>query len=83
MHASIRIGDSSVMLMDESPEWKSVAPQTLHGTPVPVIPVAGPNGPVSGAFAFVDRLGEDAIDEGTDQQQGRLQRHWARPPVSG
>ena len=36
MHASIRIGDSSVMLMDESPEWKSVGPQTLKGTPVTI-----------------------------------------------
>lgn len=34
MHASIRIGDSCVMLMDESPEWKSIGPQTLKGTPV-------------------------------------------------
>jgi PhnB protein len=36
MHASIRIGDSSVMLMDESPEWKSVGPQSLKGTPVTI-----------------------------------------------
>ena len=36
MHAEIRIGDSSVMLMDESPEWKSVGPQTLKGSPVTI-----------------------------------------------
>ena len=36
MHAEIRIGDSHVMLMDESPEWKSVAPQTLKGSPVTI-----------------------------------------------
>lgn len=36
MHASIRIGDSSVMLMDESPEWKSVGPQSLKGSPVTI-----------------------------------------------
>lgn len=34
MHALIRIGDSQVMLMDESPEWNSVGPKTLKGTPV-------------------------------------------------
>ena len=36
MHAEISIGDSHVMLMDESPEWKSVAPPTLKGTPVTI-----------------------------------------------
>ena len=36
MHAEIQIGDSHVMLMDESPEWKSVAPQTLKGSPVTI-----------------------------------------------
>ena len=36
MHAEIRIGDSHVMLMDESPEWKSVGPQTLKGSPVTI-----------------------------------------------
>ena len=36
MHAEIRIGDSHVMLMDESPEWKAVGPQTLKGSPVTI-----------------------------------------------
>ena len=36
MHASIRIGDSSVMLMDESPEGKALGPQSLKGTPVTI-----------------------------------------------
>ena len=36
MHASIRIGDSSVMLMDESPEWKAVGPLSLRGSPVTI-----------------------------------------------
>src|SRR5687767_15101808 len=36
MHAEIQIGDSHVMLMDESPEWKSVGPQTLKGSPVTI-----------------------------------------------
>ena len=36
MHAEIQIGDSHVMLMDESPEWKSVAPPTLKGSPVTI-----------------------------------------------
>jgi PhnB protein len=34
MHASIRIGDSAIMLVDESPEWGSVGPKALKGSPV-------------------------------------------------
>ena len=36
MHASIRIGDSSIMLMDEAPEWKALGPRALEGTPVTI-----------------------------------------------
>lgn len=34
MHASVRIGDSTVMLVDEFPEWGSVGPKALKGSPV-------------------------------------------------
>ena len=34
MHAMIRIGDASVMLADEWPEWGSIGPLTLKGSPV-------------------------------------------------
>ncbi len=34
MHAMLRIGDSSVMLVDEFPEWQSLGPRALKGTPV-------------------------------------------------
>ena len=34
MHASIRIGDSAVMLVDEMPEWGSLGPKVLKGSPV-------------------------------------------------
>src|SRR5271154_2598426 len=34
MHASIRIGDSAVMLVDESPEWGMLGPKALKGTSV-------------------------------------------------
>jgi PhnB protein len=36
MHAAVRIGDSVVMLVDEFPEWCSVGPKTLKGTPVTI-----------------------------------------------
>lgn len=33
-HAEIQIGDSKIMMADESPEWGCVSPQTVGGTPV-------------------------------------------------
>jgi uncharacterized glyoxalase superfamily protein PhnB len=36
MHAQVRIGDSSVMLVDENPEWQIQGPTALKGTPVTI-----------------------------------------------
>jgi uncharacterized glyoxalase superfamily protein PhnB len=36
IHASIRIGDSRVMLADEAPQWGSLGPKSLKGSPVTV-----------------------------------------------
>ena len=36
MHAAIRIGDSTMMLVDEMPEWGSLGPKALKGTPVTI-----------------------------------------------
>lgn len=33
MHAEMRIGDSTVMLTDENPQWQMKSPQTLGGSP--------------------------------------------------
>lgn len=54
MHAMIRIGDSPVMLIDEFPEWRSVGPRSLKGTPVTLHLY----------FADVDRAFERAVDAG-------------------
>lgn len=35
-HGAIRIGDSIVMLVDEAPEWGSLGPKALKGTPVTI-----------------------------------------------
>jgi uncharacterized glyoxalase superfamily protein PhnB len=32
MHAAIRVGDSTVMLTDENPEWDAKSPATLGGS---------------------------------------------------
>jgi len=36
IHAAIRIGDSTVMLVDEDPRWGALGPKTLKGTPVTI-----------------------------------------------
>ena len=36
MHAMLRIGDSPLMLVDEMPEWGSLGPKALKGSPVTV-----------------------------------------------
>ncbi len=36
MHAQITIGDSSIMLVDEMPEWGALGPKALKGTPVTI-----------------------------------------------
>ena len=34
MHAAVRIGDSVLMLMDDFPEWGSLGPKALKGSPI-------------------------------------------------
>ena len=36
MHAAVKIGDSTVMLVDEMPEWGSLGPTSLKGSPVTI-----------------------------------------------
>lgn len=36
MHASVKIGDSMVMLVDEFPEWGALGPRSLKGSPVTI-----------------------------------------------
>lgn len=36
MHAALRIGNSVVMMTEEAPDWNSLGPQALKGTPVTI-----------------------------------------------
>jgi PhnB protein len=36
MHAAVRIGDSSLMLVDENPRYGMLGPKTLKGSPVTI-----------------------------------------------
>jgi uncharacterized glyoxalase superfamily protein PhnB len=49
MHAAILIGDSTVMLVDEMPEWGALGPKSLKGSPVTI------HLNVDNADAFVER----------------------------
>ena len=54
MHACIRIGDSNVMLVDESPKWGCLGPKSLNGSPVTI----------HLSVEDVDRVVERAIEAG-------------------
>ncbi|WP_045836145.1 VOC family protein [Hyphomicrobium sp. 99] len=49
IHGAIKIGKASVMLVDENPDWGSLAPTSLNGTPVTIHLY------VADVDAFVDR----------------------------
>lgn len=36
IHAAVKIGNSTLMLVDESPEWGALGPRTLKGSPVTI-----------------------------------------------
>src|SRR5678815_5265945 len=36
VHAAVKIGDSTVMLVDEMPEWGALGPKSLKGSPVTI-----------------------------------------------
>jgi uncharacterized glyoxalase superfamily protein PhnB len=36
MHAAVRIGDSTLMLVDENPKWGMLGPKALKGSPVTI-----------------------------------------------
>lgn len=67
MHGAVRIGDSTVMLVDENPEWKIIGPKTLKGSPVTIhLQVAD----VDTAFATAVAAGAEAKMPPTDMFWG-------------
>ena len=36
MHAAVTIGDSTLMLVDENPQWGALGPKALKGSPVTI-----------------------------------------------
>jgi len=66
MHAEVRIGDSTVMLVDEFPEYGSVGPKKLNGSPV-TLHVYVPN---------VDQVFEQAIAAGATVRMPLEDQFW-------
>ena len=65
-HAAVRIGDSTVMLMDEFPDWDAIGPATLGGSPV-TIHLAVPD---------VDQLFERAVEAGAKARMAPADMFW-------
>jgi uncharacterized glyoxalase superfamily protein PhnB len=66
MHAMVRIGDSNVMLVDEFPEYNSVGPKKLNGSPV-TLHVYVPN---------VDQVFEQAVAAGASVRMPVENQFW-------
>ena len=65
-HASVRIGDSMLMLMDEFPDWDASGPAALGGTPV-TIHLSLPD---------VDRAFERAVEAGAIARMAPADMFW-------
>ena len=65
-HASVRIGDSTVMLMDEFPDWDASGPAALGGTPV-TLHLQVPD---------VDRWFERAVEAGATARMAPADMFW-------
>ncbi|MBA2593121.1 MAG: VOC family protein [Pseudomonadota bacterium] len=82
LHACIRIGDSALMLADEFPEWGSVGPKSLEGSPVTIhLQVEDVDGFVARAVAAGAKLTMPVDAMFWGDRYGRLEdpfgHHWA------
>ena len=82
MHASIRIGDSPVMLTDEFPEWCSFGPKSLKGSPVTIhLYVEDVDAAVKRAVAAGAKITMPLEDMFWGDRYGRLEdpfgHHWS------
>lgn len=80
MHAMIRIADSPVMLVDESPDYGIVGPKTLKGSPVTIhVYVADVDAFVARAVAAGAKIALPVADMFWGDRYGKLEDpfgHW-------
>jgi len=82
MHAAIRIGDSTVMLVDEMPEWGALGPKPLKGSPVPIhLYVDDVDGFVARAVKAGAKVTMPVADQFWGDRYGKLEdpfgHHWS------
>ncbi|MGA2128200.1 MAG: VOC family protein [Xanthobacteraceae bacterium] len=82
MHASVRIGDSAVMLVDEMPEHGALGPKALKGSPVTIhLSVEDVDAFVSRAVAAGAKVTMPVADMFWGDRYGRIEdpfgHHWS------
>jgi PhnB protein len=82
MHAAVRIGDSLLMLVDESPDWGALGPKTLKGSPVTIhLQVEGVDAVVDQAVAAGAKVTMPVADMFWGDRYGVLEdpfgHHWS------
>jgi PhnB protein len=82
MHAMVRIGDSALMLVDEFPEWGSLGPTTLKGSPVTIhLSVVDVDAAVARAVAAGAKVTMPVADMFWGDRYGQLEdpfgHHWS------
>jgi uncharacterized glyoxalase superfamily protein PhnB len=82
MHAAIRIGDSTVMLVDEMPEWGALGPKSLKGSPVTIhLYVDNVDAFVAGAVKAGAKVTMPVADQFWGDRYGKLEdpfgHHWS------
>jgi len=82
MHAALRIGDSTLMLVDENPEWGALGPKRLKGSPVTIhLYVPDADAAVAQAVAAGAKVTMPVADQFWGDRYGQLEdpfgHHWS------
>jgi len=82
MHAAVKIGDSTVMLVDEMPEWGALGPKALKGSPVTIhLYVDDVDSVVARAVKAGAKVTMEVADQFWGDRYGKLEdpfgHHWS------
>ena len=82
MHASVRIGNSALMLVDENIEWGALGPKTLKGSPITIhLYVENVDATVAQAVAAGAKVTMPVADMFWGDRYGQLEdpfgHHWS------
>ena len=82
VHAAVKIGDSTVMLVDEMPEWGALGPKALKGSPVTIhLYVEDVDAVVARAVKAGAKVTMEVADQFWGDRYGKLEdpfgHHWS------